>query len=81
MNEWLNALTQFGALGIMLAWMSGVLIPKLQKQLDSALASFSTELQREREVHERINSALMDRNQRVMDELLDHFKSQHAGRS
>ena len=78
MNEWMNTLTQFGALGIMLAWMSGVLIPKLQKQLDAALMAFSVELQKEREVHERINVALMERNEKVMDNLIDHFKAQHS---
>lgn len=84
MSEWIELLKSVGIsvgiLLIVLAWMTNVLIPRLQAQLDAALVTFKTELTAERETHERINQTLMERNQRIMEELIDHFKTAHVVR-
>ena len=84
MTEWIEFIKTAGvAVGVLLIglyWFATFLVPQLLNRMDAAIASFKEALEEERKTHERINSALLDRNQRVMDELLEHFKNAHVAR-
>ena len=78
-NAWISAGAQFGAMGMMLWWLTAKLIPQLQKERSEAIAAFQSEMEKERVLHRQVNAELTRRNDLLTESLLDRLVRSERG--
>lgn len=69
-KELWTALSNLGATGLILWWMTFKFIPQLME-------TFRQEMEKERHIHDTINQRLSDRNDKIMELLVRHFDEKH----
>lgn len=80
---WVNIAADVGApVAVLLAgfwWATSKLIPNLQKENSDARVAFAREMEAERNVHQDTIERIVRANEKAVDGLLDHIRSDHAG--
>lgn len=79
---WINAAADLGAPVVVLVagfwWATTKLIPKLQQESTEARLAFAQEMASERKVHQDTIERIVKVNEKAVDGLLDHVRSDHA---
>lgn len=77
-SQWLASLTNLGAVGLMLWWLTQKLIPHIQKERDEAIQAFKEDAEKERLSHQVATDRWVSVHEKAVQGMLAHLQMDHV---